>query len=173
MTLPCDSSDDIDTLLVDDRVGRVRFHGASFLDTFRARCFPCNGGGIRTVSPSRTGVCTHTGAAVSSAAAAWPWLLLSSPPSTGVCKRSMVGAKSSKPLLLASSSWRTTFMLPSALTSGRVRRRRGVSVSGAGFLRAAVWRGGIAVKSCNVHYGRNVATFCASWMAVHSHPTQN
>ena len=165
MTLPCDSSDDIDTLLVDDRVGRVRFHGASFLDTFRARCFPCNGGGIRTVSPSRTGVCTHAGAAVSAATAAWP--------STGVCKRSMVGAKSSKPLLLASSSWRTTFMLPSALTSGRVRRRRGVSVSGAGFLRAAVWRGGIAVKSCNVHYGRNVATFCASWMAVHSHPTQN
>ena len=90
MTLPCDSSDDIDTLLVDDRVGRVRFHGASFLDTFRARCFPCNGGGIRTVSPSRTGVCTHAGAAVSAATAAWPWLLLSSPPSTGVCKRSII-----------------------------------------------------------------------------------
>lgn len=162
MTLPCDSSDDIDTSPVDDRVERNRFQGASLVDTFRTRCFPSNGGGIRMVSPSRTGVCTHTGAAVSSAAAAWPWLLLSSPPSTGVCKRSMVGAKSSKPLLLASSSWRTTFMLPSALTSGRVRRRGGVSMSGTGFLCAVVWRGGIAVKSCYVHYCRNMATFCAS-----------
>lgn len=121
-TLTFDSSDETERSPCKGAcVGQV-VHGASLRDTFRARSFPSNGGGMRTASSSRTGVCTLC--------------------VDGIRVLGSDGARSKRPLLLASSSSiRATLMLPSAFTS--VGSLIGRLASGA-FRRADVRRGGMA-----------------------------
>ena len=121
-TLTFDSSDETERSPCKGAcVGQV-VHGASLRDTFRARSFPSNGGGMRAASSSRTGVCTLC--------------------VDGIRVLGSDGARSKRPLLLASSSSiRATLMLPSAFTS--VGSLIGRLASGA-FRRADVRRGGMA-----------------------------
>lgn len=121
-TLTFDSSDETERSPCKGAcVGQV-VHGASLRDTFRARSFPSNGGGMRAASSSRTGVCTLC--------------------VDGIRVLGSDGARSKRPLLLASSSSiRATLMLPSAFTS--VGSLIGRLASGA-FRRAEVRRGGMA-----------------------------
>lgn len=121
-TLTFDSSDETERSPCRDAcVGQV-VHGASLRDTFRARPFPSNGGGMRAASSSRTGVCTLC--------------------VDGIRVLGSDGARSKRPLLLASSSSiRATLMLPSAFTS--VGSLIGRLASGS-FRRADVRRGGMA-----------------------------
>lgn len=98
MTLTFEAS--VDASLSESRA-RARVQGASLREILRGRCFPSMGGGMRARSPS-TGVCTPA-----------PDTLLS------------VGTRSSRPLLLASSSCRTTLRLPSACSDDEGCQFRG------------------------------------------------
>ena len=121
-TLTFDSSDETERSSCKGACVEKVVLGASLRDTFRARSFPSNGGGMRAASSSRTGVCTLC--------------------VDGIRVLGSDGARSKRPLLLASSSSiRATLMLPSAFTS--VGSLIGRLASGA-FRRADVRRGGMA-----------------------------
>ena len=127
-TLTFDSSDETERSSCKGACVEKVVLGASLRDTFRARSFPSKGGGMRTASSSRTGVCTLC--------------------VDGIRVLGSDGTRSKRPLLLASSSSiRATLMLPSALTS--VGSLIGRLASGA-FSRADDRRGGMAL-----HDGKN------------------
>ena len=123
-TLTFDSSDETERSSCKGACVEKVVLGASLRDTFRARSFPSKGGGMRTASSSRTGVCTLC--------------------VDGIRVLGSDGTRSKRPLLLASSSSiRATLMLPSALTS--VGSLIGRLASGA-FRRADDRRGGMAQR---------------------------
>lgn len=123
-TLTFDSSDETERSSCKGACVEKVVLGASLRDTFRACSFPSKGGGMRTASSSRTGVCTLC--------------------VDGIRVLGSDGTRSKRPLLLASSSSiRATLMLPSALTS--VGSLIGRLASGA-FRRADDRRGGMAQR---------------------------
>ena len=99
MTLALEAS--VDASLSESRA-RARVQGASLREILRGRCLPSMGGGIRAWSPPSTGVCMPGPDALPS-----------------------VGTRSRRPLLLASSSCRTTLRLPSACSDEAICHARG------------------------------------------------